>query len=270
MNSRLLTTGIGSLPIKDAESAVKYVFEAYSLPFFPQLVPMLDEIEPKGMTPEQVIARQPATTPFFDRLGGVDAMKIQLVGPLTMQQSADDGVERWDWVETMTLAWIRRIRETSEGPVHFLWDDARLAGEGSADDHRRFGAFAEQLLKQRVYLGLHCCSPLPLHKLIRAAPGMTLALDANVVDLLSPAAVELARQHVKAQGRFILGLVDTRQKSVPAEAAAKLQADIQKAWRGLPADAILAISGGCGTALHSEAYERELSAALARMVTPNP
>ncbi len=268
MNSRIFTTGIGSLPIKHAESAVKYVFEHYSLPFFPQLVPMLDEVEPKGMTPDQVVARQAATTPFLERLGGTDPVKLQIAGPVTLQRAADDGVERWDWVELMTLAWVRRVREVTEGPVHFLWDDALLAAKASAADVLRLKAFAGKLLKDRVALGLHCCSPLPLAQLTRIAPGMTLAVDAHVVDLLSPAAVEVARAHAAGGGRFILGVVDTRQKTVNPDAGPRLLGHLLDAWRSFPQDALVAVSGGCGTALHSEAYEREVSAVLARCVGP--
>ncbi len=267
MNSRFFTTGIGSLPIKDAESAVKYVFERYSLPFFPQLVPMLDEVEPKGMTPDQVVARQAATAPFLERLGGIDPVKLQIAGPVTLQRAADDGVDRWDWVELMTLAWIRRVREVTEGPVHFLWDDALLAAEASPEDVTRLKAFAARLRKNRVALGLHCCSPLPLAELTRVAPGMTLAVDAHVVDLVSPAAVAIARAHAGSGGRFLLGIVDTRQETVDPAAAPRLLAGILDAWRGFPQEALVAVSGGCGTALHSEAYEREVSAVLTRCVT---
>lgn len=262
MNSRYFTTGIGSLPFKDPESAVNYVFDAYSLPFFPQLVPMLEEIEPKGMTPDQVIDRQPATQPFLARLGGLDALKIQLVGPMTMEKVADDGVDRWNWVETMTLAWVDRIRQTTEGPVHFLWDDALLAEEGGAEDHRRFADFAARLAKRRVRLGLHCCSPIPLNKLIRAAPALTLALDANVVDLLSPSAVAEVGHHVRTGGDFILGLVDTRAAAVDEAKAAALWKKIRAAWSEIPDGALLALSGGCGTATRDEAYERRVSGAL--------
>lgn len=267
MYSRLLTTGIGSLPFKDGETAVKYVGEHYSLRFFPQLVPMLDETEPKGMTPDQVVDRQAATAPFLASLNGVDPVKIQLAGPLTLQKTAGDGVERWDWVETMTRTWVTRLREVTEGPIYFFWDDALLAAEGTEEDLARVQAFRDSLAVDRVRLGVHCCAPLTLAQLTTSLPGLTLALDAHVVDLVSPEAVHAARAHAEKGGDFLLGIVDTRKTTVDADAATKLLNRIHGAWGDVFDDVVLGVSGGCGTALHTEAFERALSAALTRCVT---
>ncbi len=295
MAGRLIaTTGIGSVPFVDAEAAVKHVFANYSLPFYPQLVqhPSLkgDRVLPSMvreiLTDEMQTAvrakdvaalksligsatdgdaaaqikRQIACAPFLDRVSTAKSLKLQLVGPHTAHALL--AVDCWDWVERLSLAWLRLVREKSATiAMQLHWDDGLLATKGAAKEHERWRTFAKTVQSAGATLGLHCCAPADLDQLTALGQGKVLALDANVIDLGSPASLELLRAHAASGGRLVLGAFDTR---LPKFDRARGQ-NVAGRFRSVPG--LIAISGGCGTGLHGTDYELALARSLTETIS---
>jgi hypothetical protein len=228
-------------------------------------------------TAERQWLAHPCGRGFLAQAGEHDELKAQLIGPLAATLLLETLVGRDDgedalfpllvgWITQLTLALTRLVTHGRAATLVMLWDDGALPL--CADEARRqsYVEVFRSLQAQGVALGVHCCEAIDAAALIETLPGAVLALDTCVVRLDEPAARVAARRHLSRGGRFIFGVFDTRpgrfNRAEGLERTRALASMLDAAfpdgsWRGQ-----VALSGGCGTGLRSEAFELELAAAL--------
>lgn len=303
-----LTTGIGSLPFRTVDSALQHVFTHYDIPFLPQLprlqggrdplVPMLREAltprmrdaierrEPDALAaaldegaedpriPMDLVRFHPAVAGFLRHLPGSGAAKLQMIGPVAfatlvaaeLGATAPDLFEprAWLWTQALARAWVEVVRGVFAGPLTLLWDDGLLAATSRRPGIETFHDLRIELLDRAVTLGLHTCAPCELDRLRGVFEHTLLAVDLSVTDLESAHYRRSATAHVAAGGAFFFGIVDTQADHVDVKRARSL-AHVASEISG---DRTTVLTGGCGTGLRTEEFERDMAAALRLACSP--
>jgi hypothetical protein len=268
----LTTTGVGSLPFRDPEAAVRHVAGSYGLPFCPQLPRLEGDMVVEwlggdpgrcGWSPDRDRER-PAAWERFTRAVAHEppphgVVKLQVTGPATLA-AALEGRGRYDlaselarWLAANAAGQVRRLGELGLAAV-LLVDEPGLADAGIADAR----AYDPLRSTGAVAWGLHVCGRVPW--------GLVDRLE---VDLLSFDVVRhdadgsvLARI-LDRGGRVAWGALDAVAPEPPARVAERLRA----AMRRLDRDPELVASRSlvtptCGTGLLWPEQETRAAAVL--------
>jgi hypothetical protein len=268
----LATTGVGSLPFRDPEAAVRHVAGSYGLPFCPQLPRLEGDMvvewlggDPArcGWSPDRDRER-PAAWEAFTRVvahapPAHGVVKLQVTGPATLA-AALEGRGRYDlaseiarWLAANAAGQVRRLGELGLAAV-LVVDEPGLADAGIADAR----AYDPLRSTGAVAWGLHVCGRVPW--------GLVDRLE---VDLLSfdvvrhdPDGSVLARI-LDRGGRVAWGALDALAPETSAHVAARLRAAMRRvdrdpelvAWRSL-------VTPTCGTGLTWPEEETRAAAVL--------
>jgi hypothetical protein len=268
----LATTGVGSLPFRDPEAAVRHVAANYRLPFCPQLPRLEGDMVVEwlggdpgrcGWSPDRDRER-PAAWEAFTRVmahapPSHGVVKLQVTGPATLA-AALEGRGRYDlaselahWLAANAAGQVRRLGELGLSAV-LVVDEPGLADAGIADARaydplRSTGASA---------WGLHVCGRVPW--------GLVDRLE---VDLLSFDAVRhdadgsVLGRILDRGGRVAWGALDAVAPEAPARVTARLRASMGRLDRDpeLVASRSL-VTPTCGTGLLWPEEETRTAAVL--------
>ena len=139
---------------------------------------------------------------------------------------------------------------------HTVWVSARDEGRGRATADELGARFVQ--LDVGATLGLHCCAPADGGAIMAAFPGALLALDMQVVTL-DEAAVA---RHFAAGGTLVFGVFDTAAAELDRDRARNHARFVAASEKTAPAGIPVVMSGGCGTGLKSEAFDRTVNVTL--------
>lgn len=268
------TTGIGSLPHRDIEAALKLSFR-HDVPFLPQLpslspgelmIPAALEgmsglqidgqgactLEPDARS-ERVFSFGAAWEPFIAEVKKQrpQRVKLQLAGPATVRwltktpdgQPVDaDAALRGRVLEHLTAKAVAMVRQVGAETIFFLDEPGFYALDAQA--HRlvldELVALVSALKREGATVGLHCCANTDW-----------AALKRLEVDLLSIDA-RLSLEQVEPLGFSLsLGIIPTDPEPFSLEVLlAKVKSKPQL------------LTTACGLALHSEAEAERLLALL--------
>jgi hypothetical protein len=281
LDLRGAATGVGSLPFRSPERAVRWSLTRYrDVPFWPQL--------PRRSSAESMLrqfheplagANAAAFGPFLRAMRGRFALAVkgQVTGPVTLWLASGG---------TTTLAAARRESERAArdvtralaalGPPPIVFVDEPALHElrtRPARDVARadaaIRAVIETIRRRGARAGIHTCGPPPIARLLRARPDF-LGLDfVRYRDrLLAAVARRDVRAFVQRGGAFAFGIVPT---AVPAGFAADRVArflvhDLLAAFgdRRIVIDLLgrSLVTAACGTGLRSVDDERAVARAL--------
>jgi hypothetical protein len=218
------TTGVGSLPFADAESAVAHVATAYEVPFCPQL-PRLDgdmisewlggDPGRCGWSPDRDRERPRAWEAFLGRLAASPpahrVVKLQVTGPATLACALGRETSRRPealalarelavWLAANVAEQVRTLRARGLDAL-LVVDEPALhifgpAGAETVWDPLRAAAPA---------WGLHLCGPVPWATVTRAEPDV-LSFDL-ALGPLDHVAVRALRHRLAHGGRVAWGVV---------------------------------------------------------------
>lgn len=259
-------------------------------PMFAEILPPKEShsalSEPTEERAARQIARWPGLIEFLRRAAATKnrapwAAKLQIAGPACLaawlesrgEGRADDLAEPTRiWCAALVRALAKSARVYLPNAL-ILVDDSMMMARAGSEDARWLRALNKDLMTNGVTVGLHGCAEAGLGDVFGAFCGLVLAPDLNVMNM--PVHDEdfdaALAAHGEAGGGCIFGVVDTREANFAATQATSQVASAQallsvindgRTKRSLT-EWPLILSGGCGTGLHAESYERQVAAFLA-------
>jgi hypothetical protein len=292
------TTGVGSVPFQDSSEAIEYIFSSYSIPFYPQLVkndryvasPLpqgLQEVVPAPILKlfleksaclnddAQLDVRwKQEVVPHLETLPGIKEFarrlhefedkfyKVQFLGPATAThlletlygQQLSPGI-RFTIEENIFILVtkvLKAFRNAHLQPI-VIWDDPMGPTPSVLDKF----SFLESLI------GLHCCG---IFSIADVAPRLRKRYLSFDLSQIKPSTSEYeAINFLSRHGGVILGIVDTRLKEInEKDSENNFKALVENVSFDVKGSNFMPsiLSGGCGTGMHSIAFEKKLSKLL--------
>jgi len=283
----LATTGVGSLPFSAPRAAVRHAFDAYDVPFCPQL-PRLDGdmvaewlgADPArcGWNAERDRERPAAWTEFVSALAGSrprhGLVKLQVTGPVTLaialerlagRTGSGADVERLaeelaHWLAANVREQIERIADLGLVALVVI-DEPGLGGAGIEPGRSRPWAPLSAIAPA---WGLHVCGAVPWELVASLEPDL-ISFDATLHGF-TPGSRPVLRRHLRRGGRVAWGVLDPVAPE-GAEVATGLAATCVATMTdgelspGLVAERSL-LTPSCGTGRLAPERERMLAARL--------
>lgn len=273
------TTGVGSLPFRDAISAVDYLAMAYGLPFCPQLLRaegdmiteyLGDDYGRSGWTPERERERPRAWNVLLVELRrrppAHGLVKLQVTGPVTLACALERaGGNRMPARELQRLALLlaRWLAADVDGQVATLRalgfdvvlvvDEPALAMSALEDPVAAWAPLREVA----PAWGLHLCCAVPWDEVEEAAPDL-LSFDLMAGTIDDRAAASLERL-VAREAWIAWGVVSGHRTREPMRALPRLDAALERvpeaASRSL-------LTPSCGTGRLTQRRERRIAVGL--------
>ncbi|HWK29221.1 MAG TPA: hypothetical protein VNS09_21845 [Solirubrobacter sp.] len=269
------TTGVGSLPYRDADAAVAHVAAAYDVPFCPQLPRLEGDMITEwlgadpgrcGWSPARDRERPRAWDAFLARMRlappAHGVVKLQATGPVTLACALERRTGSLSRREAFGLAselsaWLAanlgaqvRALTALELSVLLIVDEPALHVLGVDDVERVW----DPLRTCAPSWGLHLCGPVPWDTVLRARPDV-LSFDLAV----NPVDASAVRSLLASGGRIAWGVVQPHRpehglhaRERLAEALAVVDADGSRSL----------ITPSCGSGRMSVAREAELATAV--------
>lgn len=269
------TTGVGSLPFTDVETAVDHVLTAYDIPFCPQLPRLEGDMITEwlgadpgrcGWSPARDRERPRAWDALLARLERAPAahgvVKLQVTGPVTLAcallrsggtasraEALALAHELAAWLAANAGAQVRALAERGHAAL-LIVDEPALHVFGTAD----VDPVWDPLRACAPVWGLHLCGPVPWDVVVAARPGV-LSFDLS----LAPADHDALRALLAAGTRIMWGVVQPHRPEHGLHGSARLGAAVA-ATGATGAQSLL--SGTCGSGRMSVRREHEIATAL--------
>jgi hypothetical protein len=295
------TTGVGSVPFKDSSEAIEYIFSSYSIPFYPQLVKndrYAASSLPQGL---QEVVPSPILQLFLEKS---DCIKDHVQLDVRWKQEILPHLETLPGITEFTRRLSKftgtfyKVQFLAPNTANYILETIygqQLYPALRSTIEKNISLMIEEFLKKfsnanmqsililddplgpninllknftlpNSLVGIHCCANFSLADIVSSLIKKYLSFD---VSLMRPYASEFESINFLARhGGVILGIVDTKLKDINEkdsenafETIAKNVSFDDERSNLMPA----ILSGGCGTGMHSIAYEKNLSKLLGEL-----